>query len=62
VLRAQCPALAHLNLRGNSFGPEGAGRLAGVMAQCPALAHLNLSKNDLGIYLTPSLSPSVSLL
>jgi hypothetical protein len=40
---AKCPALAHLDLSGNTnFGATGAGRLAGVLGQCRALAHLNL--------------------
>ena len=37
----QCGALAHLNLRGNRIGADGAGRLAGVLGQCGALAHLD---------------------
>ncbi len=38
---AQCPALAHLDLRGNSdFGAAGAGRLARVLGQCRELVHL----------------------
>jgi Ran GTPase-activating protein (RanGAP) involved in mRNA processing and transport len=46
---AQCPALAHLDLSGNSeFGAAGAERLAGVLAQCTALAHLNLRSNGIG--------------
>jgi Ran GTPase-activating protein (RanGAP) involved in mRNA processing and transport len=43
---AQCPALAHLDLSGNSdFGPAGAERLAGVLGQCRELLHLNLSSD-----------------
>ena len=46
---AQCPALAHLDLRGNYFfGAGGAERLAAVLGQCAALAHLNLSDNKIG--------------
>jgi hypothetical protein len=46
---AQCPALAHLDLSGNSdFGAGGAASLAGVLAQCTALAHLKLSGNVIG--------------
>jgi hypothetical protein len=46
---AQCPALAHLDLSGNSdFGAAGAERLAGVLGQCRELVHLNLSGNDIG--------------
>ena len=42
---AQCPALSHLDLNGNSrFGTAGAERLAGVLTQCQALAHLDLSE------------------
>jgi hypothetical protein len=45
----QCPALAHLDLSGNSdFGPAGAERLAGVLGQCRELVHLNLSRNKIG--------------
>jgi Ran GTPase-activating protein (RanGAP) involved in mRNA processing and transport len=44
---AQCPALAHLDLRGNWIGAGGAERLAGVLGQCTALTHLNLSLNDI---------------
>jgi Ran GTPase-activating protein (RanGAP) involved in mRNA processing and transport len=41
---AQCPALAHLDLRGNySFGAAGAERLAGVLGQCRELVHVNLT-------------------
>ena len=43
---AQCPALAHLDLSGNSdFGAAGAERLAGVLGQCRELVHLNLNGN-----------------
>jgi Leucine-rich repeat (LRR) protein len=43
---AQCPALAHFDLSGNSdFGAAGAERLAGVLGQCRELVHLNLSGN-----------------
>jgi hypothetical protein len=46
---AQCPALAHLDLSGNSvFGAAGAKRLAGVLVQCRELVHLNLSGNQIG--------------
>jgi Ran GTPase-activating protein (RanGAP) involved in mRNA processing and transport len=46
---AQCPALAHLDLSGNSeFGAAGAERLAGVLGQCRELVHLNLSGNRIG--------------
>jgi hypothetical protein len=46
---AQCPALAHLDLRGNSdFEAAGAERLAEVQGQCQELAHLNLSGNLIG--------------
>jgi hypothetical protein len=45
---AQCPALAHLDLRGNKIGTAGAERLAGVLTQCTALAHLDLSGNGIG--------------
>jgi Ran GTPase-activating protein (RanGAP) involved in mRNA processing and transport len=46
---AQCPALAHLDLCGNSgFGAAGAERLAGVLGQCRELVHLNLSGNYIG--------------
>jgi hypothetical protein len=44
---AQCPALAHLDLRINAMGAVGAERIAGVLAQCPALAHLNLGGIDI---------------
>ncbi len=38
-----------LNLSYNSnFGPDGAERLAGVLAQCTALTHLNLRGNTMG--------------
>jgi hypothetical protein len=41
---AQCPALAHLDLSGNTnFGAAGTERLAGVLGQCRELVHLNLS-------------------
>ena len=41
---AQCPALAHLDLSGNSdFGAAESERLAGVLGQCRELVHLNLS-------------------
>ena len=41
---AQCPALAHLDLTGNSnFGAAGTKRLAGVLGQCRELVHLDLS-------------------
>ena len=39
--------LDHLNLRLNSIGDEGAGRLAGVLGQCRSLAHLDLSLNSI---------------
>jgi hypothetical protein len=46
---AQCPALAHIDLSGNSdFGAAGAERLAGVLGQCRELVHLNLSWNFIG--------------
>jgi hypothetical protein len=46
---AQCQALAHLDLSGNSnFGARGAERLEGVLAQCAALAHLNHRDNEIG--------------
>jgi hypothetical protein len=46
---AQCPALAHLDLSGNSdFGAAGTERLAGVLGQCRELVHLNLSSNWIG--------------
>jgi hypothetical protein len=38
----------HLNLSDNQIGPDGAERLAGVLAQCPALAHLDLCGNQIG--------------
>ena len=42
----QCPALARLDLSGNSgFGAAGAERLAGVLGQCRELVHLNLHGN-----------------
>jgi hypothetical protein len=45
---AQCPALAHLDLSGNSgFGAGGADRLAGVLGQCWELVHLNLWGNKI---------------
>jgi Ran GTPase-activating protein (RanGAP) involved in mRNA processing and transport len=47
----QCPALAHLDLSGNSdfgAGAGGAERLAGVLGQCRELVHLNLSDNKIG--------------
>ena len=41
---AQCPALAHLDLRGDSdFGAAGAESLARVLGQYASLAHLDLS-------------------
>jgi hypothetical protein len=43
----QCPALVHLDLRGNYIGAVGAGTLAGVLPQCRALAHLNLWGNTI---------------
>ena len=45
-----CPiqALAHLKLRRNLIGGDGAESLAGVLAQCAALAHLNLRGNLIG--------------
>jgi hypothetical protein len=46
---AQCPALAHLDVSGNSyFGAAGAKRLAGVLGQCRELVHLNLRGNKIG--------------
>jgi hypothetical protein len=46
---AQCPALAHLDLSGNSgFRAAGAARLARVLGQCRELVHLNLSGNKIG--------------
>jgi hypothetical protein len=46
---AQCPALAHLDLSGNSdFGAAESERLAGVLGQCRELVHLNLSGNFIG--------------
>jgi Ran GTPase-activating protein (RanGAP) involved in mRNA processing and transport len=46
---AQCPALALLDLSGNSnFGATGAEGLAGVLGQCRELVHLNLSGNLIG--------------
>jgi hypothetical protein len=58
----QCPALAHLDLSGNSgvqadristlalpecdMKEQDAEGLAGVLPQCPALAHLDLSGNS----------------
>jgi hypothetical protein len=45
----QCPALTHLDLRGNSgFVSGGAERLAGVLGQYRELVHLNLNDNDIG--------------
>jgi len=48
-LLAQCPALAHLDLRSNSIPQEGACELAAVLGQCSALAHLNLGDNSIGV-------------
>ena len=49
---AQCPAVGHLDLSGNSnFGEAGTERLAGVLGQCRELVHavhLNLSYNGIG--------------
>jgi hypothetical protein len=46
---AQCPALAHLDLSGNSnFGAAGTERLAGVLGQYRELVHLNLSSQEMG--------------
>ena len=46
---AQCPALAHLDLSGNSnVGAAGAESLAGVLGQCRELVHLNLSYIKIG--------------
>jgi Ran GTPase-activating protein (RanGAP) involved in mRNA processing and transport len=46
---AQCPALAHLDLSGNSgFGAAGAEFLARVLGQCRELVHVNLSRNHIG--------------
>jgi Ran GTPase-activating protein (RanGAP) involved in mRNA processing and transport len=43
---AQCPAMAHLDLRDNfEFGAEGPQRLPGALVQCPSLTHLNLRGN-----------------
>jgi hypothetical protein len=47
-LLAQCPALAHLDLRSNNIPQEGACELAGVLGQCSALTHLNLGRNRIG--------------
>ena len=44
----QCASLAHLNLRWNKIGAEGAGRLVAVLGQCASLAHLDLSWNGIG--------------
>ena len=44
----QCSSLAHLHLRFNSIGAEGAGRLAAALGQCPSLAHLDLGGNSIG--------------
>jgi Ran GTPase-activating protein (RanGAP) involved in mRNA processing and transport len=45
---AQCPALAHLDLRNNfNFGAAGAESLAGVLGQCRELVHLDLSNNEI---------------
>ena len=40
--------LAHLKLRRNLIGGDGAESLAGVLAQCAALGHLNLRGNLIG--------------
>ena len=40
--------LAHLDLRWNKIGAEGAGRLAAVLGQCASLAHLDLHGNEIG--------------
>jgi len=40
--------LAHLKLRRNLIGGDGAESLPGVLAQCAALAHLNLRDNLIG--------------
>ncbi len=46
---AHCPALAHLDISGNSkFGVAGAERLVGVLGQCRELVHLNLSRDYIG--------------
>ena len=48
-LLEQCPALVHLDLRGNyGFGAAGAERLARVLGQCRELVHLNLHDNRIG--------------
>jgi hypothetical protein len=45
---AHCPALAHLDLSGNSdFGAGGAERFAGVLGQCRELVHLNLCSSGI---------------
>ncbi len=45
---AQCPALAHLDLSGNSrVGAAGAESLAGVLGRCRELVHLDLSNNKI---------------
>jgi hypothetical protein len=44
---AQCPALAHLNLRFNNIRAAGAESPAGVMEQCSTLAHLDLNINQI---------------
>jgi len=44
----RCGSLAHLDLRANWTGAEGAERLAEVLPQCASLAHLDLSANSIG--------------
>jgi hypothetical protein len=61
---AQCPALAHLDISGNSdFRAGGAERLAGVLGQCRELVHLNLGgRSVLDVscnFLSLSLSPNI---
>jgi len=48
AVHGPCPSLAHLHLRGNGIGAEGAGRLAAMLGPCPSLAHLNLDSNGIG--------------
>ena len=43
LVAAITPALVHLDLHGNGFGPRGLAVLAPTLSRCTALVHLNLS-------------------
>ena len=48
LVAAITPALVHLDLHGNGFGPLGLAVLAPTLSTCTALVHLNLSNVQMG--------------